>query len=318
MQPSHARAMALELKVRQRLADSLRYILSECEGVLSALPASLDSALSAISQGPIPPLAFGAYFQLVLALDEDRHEDARVWLSELSQTRNAAHELSVRDDAEVVERHRELMALADTPLELQTATAEKSRGARALIDQAVALLEQADPELREEIRILVREIVLVEDSPASHFAFDGAASLMAFGSIVLNAASQDSRLAMAQALAHESGHVLLFSFAAEGSLIDDDGEAKYPSPLREDLRPMDGIFHAAFVSARTHRMLEQLMKSNALSEDENRLASQSAEEHRRNFFAALETIETHGCLSARGKQVIEDCAAYMRVARART
>jgi hypothetical protein len=49
---------------------------------------------------------------------------------------------------------------------------------------------------------------------------------------------------MVQMLAHESSHNLLFGFSADESLVENSPEELFPSPLRMDPRPMDGICHA--------------------------------------------------------------------------
>ena len=51
-------------------------------------------------------------------------------------------------------------------------------------------------------------------------------------------------------LIHEYSHNLLFGIARNEPLVFNDPEERDESPLRQDLRPMDGIYHALFVSAR--------------------------------------------------------------------
>ena len=68
-----------------------------------------------------------------------------------------------------------------------------------------------------------------------------------------------SDLDMVQALAHESAHLLLFGMCADGPLLENaNDDHRYSSPLRTDSRPMDGIVHATFVTARMCCALSQL------------------------------------------------------------
>ena len=80
-------------------------------------------------------------------------------------------------------------------------------------EQAFRLLDRGFPGMAAEIRQLLREIVIAagpEDPKAP--SFDGASSYMMWGAILLNARGQKNVLDTAQALAHESGHNLLFGF----------------------------------------------------------------------------------------------------------
>ncbi len=126
-------------------------------------------------------------------------------------------------------------------------------------------MESGDPALAAEIRTLLREIVLAagsEDPKA--MTFDGASAFMLWGAIIINANRRDGAVGMVQMLAHESAHNLLFGFSADGPLVENSAEELYSSPLRVDPRPMDGIYHATFVTARMHRAIKQLLDSGVL------------------------------------------------------
>ena len=136
---------------------------------------------------------------------------------------------------------------------------------------AMDLLDRGFPEMAEEIRELLSEIVIAvgPDDPKA-LTFDGSSSYMLWGAIMLNARGQSSVLDTAQALAHESGHNLLFGKCVNGPLVENDDEEDFAHPLRTDPRPMDGVFHAAYVIARMHQTLERLLDSGVLDEDQTR------------------------------------------------
>ena len=83
--------------------------------------------------------------------------------------------------------------------------------------RAIRLMLRERELLRRQLRALLREIVLASPPSApGALEFDGASSFMLWGAIALNAESGGSELDMAQALAHESGHNLLFGLCAAG------------------------------------------------------------------------------------------------------
>jgi len=64
---------------------------------------------------------------------------------------------------------------------------------------------------------------------------------------MINANRRDGAVGMVQMLAHESAHDLLSAFAQQRPLVETRRTKLYPSPLRVDPRPMEGIYHATFV-----------------------------------------------------------------------
>src|SRR5690606_11375550 len=112
------------------------------------------------------------------------------------------------------------------------------------------LLSVAIPELAAEFDALVSQVIMVEGNPVAKYQFDGGSSYMLWGGLFLNATSHQNDVALIEVMAHESAHILLFGYASDEALVNNDDDTLYHSPLRVDPRPMDGIFHATYVSAR--------------------------------------------------------------------
>ncbi len=319
VEPSAQRAVALDRRMRERLEASLRYLLSEASGPLSVDPALLEGFCERLRAGPVPPLAFGAYFELVLALEGGEFDAARGLLLEIAAAPNHLGGPIVLDlgdpatDRAASRYHRLIDTDPNQPFQVLPPPLELSLACRKRIDEAFSLLERGDPELAGEIRGLLREIVLAVGpiSPGS-MTFDGASSFMLWGAIVLNARMFPSVLDVAQGLAHESGHNLLFGLCADGSLVENDDEPRYASPLRQDLRPMDGIVHATFVTARMHRSLTRLRASGVLSDDEDAQAGRLLADHVRNFAMGWETVDRDARLTDRGRTIMADARRHMQ------
>ncbi|MEO7654896.1 MAG: HEXXH motif-containing putative peptide modification protein, partial [Sphingomicrobium sp.] len=178
------------------------------------------------------------------------------------------------------------------------------------ISAAMELLDRGFPEMAGEIRELLHEIVIAvgpEDPKA--LTFDGSSSYMLWGAIMLNARGQSTVLDTAQALAHESGHNLLFGKCVNGPLVENDDDEDFAHPLRTDPRPMDGVFHAAYVIARMHQTLERLLGAGVLDDEQREAARKDLELHRTNFAAADAVIRSHGKLTPLGNESIEAARA---------
>jgi HEXXH motif-containing protein len=129
--------------------------------------------------------------------------------------------------------------------------------------------------------------------------------------MLLNGRGQNNVLDTAQALAHESGHNLLFGFCSSGPLVDNPDEELFSSPLRKDPRPMDGVFHATYVIARMHQTVSRLLDAGVLDEREREAAIADLAAHQRNFDAGDRVVRDGARLTPLGAEVIDAARAYM-------
>jgi hypothetical protein len=313
-EPSASRAQALDQRMRNRLADSLAYIFGELDDILAVDRQDVSALVDRIRSAPQSPQIFGAYYDLVLAAEFDEEESARELARELIEP----HPFEAFRIAGIHERPRHesdrlrVHFLEEEGIEAGDADDATISECRERIGAAFELLDAGFPEMAQEIRGLLREIVLAvgpEDPKALNF--DGVSSYKLWGSVLLNARGQTSVLDTAQALAHESGHNLLFGFCADESLIENADEELFASPLRMDARPMDGVMHATYVVARMHQTLSRLLASGLLDEEQEAAARKDLVLHGRNFEAGDQTIREGARLTRTGRQAIEAARAYM-------
>jgi hypothetical protein len=316
--PDAARAVALDRHMRERLGASLRYIVEQADGQIPIARPAIEGFFARLADGPVSAIIFGAYCDLVLAIDDDRLDLAEALLQEIGAAPNrpasvCIHELADPRNDPVAERYVRLIdSDPTTPFTVRPPPAEVAATCRQRIAAAFHLLDAGDPALAAEIRALIGEIVIAvgPDDPNA-LTFDGASSFMLWGAIMLNARGHRTALEMAQALAHESGHNLLFGLCADGPLVENDDEPRYASPLRADPRPMDGIVHATFVTARMHRAVAQLLRAGVLDGAATAEAQDSLAAHRRAFAQGIEIIDRHASLTERGQAVLAGARAHM-------
>jgi HEXXH motif-containing protein len=304
--------------MRERLGESLRYIAQQVESRLDFSPQAIEEFLGRLARAPVSPQAFGAYCDLVLALDADDLPGAQRYLAEIVASPNhpgGPEVMAFRDPGHdrASDRYARLIdADPSMPFRIYAPPPGVAAAAREHVAGAFEILERGYAPLAEEIRALLREIVLAvgPDDPQA-VDFDGASSYMLWGGIVLNARSYTTPTDMVQALVHESGHNLLFGLCSDDSLIENDDAERYASPLRRDPRPMDGIVHATYVSARVHDALARLLESGRLTADEARIARKALPAHERAFMSGLETVEQHARLTRLGRDVMAGARARM-------
>jgi hypothetical protein len=316
---SAERVRFLDQRMRSRLAESLRYILEQGKGLLQVTPDQFQMFLNQLESGPVSPLVFSFYSDTVLAIEEDDIEEASRLLREMASL--PAHpggvlisELGDPQQDTMAGRYARFFVDADdsAKFEIFPPSRETAANCRRLIKEAFDLMDAGDPELAAEIRALLREIVLAAGTlEAKAMTFDGASAFMLWGAIIINANQRSGELAMVQMLAHESSHNLLFGFSADESLVENSPEELFPSPLRMDPRPMDGIYHATFVTARMHRAINGLIESDVLSAAQKEIAEKELTDNARLFASGIKTVDRFAKLTPLGKAVMEGAKAYM-------
>ena len=317
--PSAARAKFLDDRMRSRLADSLGHVFEQTRDAFSLPSAQLEVFLSQLRNHPISPLAFSYYCDLVIAIEQDDLTEARQLIQDLIllPPHSGGPEVVDLGDPQTDlhgERYaRFLNADLDVNFEIFPPSDSASQSCRQQIRDAFALMDVADPELATEIRALLREIVLAAgtENPTA-MTFDGASAFMLWGGIIINANRRDGALGMAQMLAHESAHNLLFGICTDEPLLLNPPEERYPSPLRIDLRPLEGIYHATFVSARMFRVVKNLLAHGQLMPEVAAKARKDLADNARYFSQGFATVRQHGKLTELGEIILSNAADYMK------
>jgi len=316
--PGRDRAEAVSARMRYRLADSLRYIIDQAGSRLPTAPDATEAFLGRLERGPVSPLVFGAYCDLVLAIDADALDAARLLLAEIIAAPNSPPGpfiVNLGDPATDIEADR-YRRLVDTDADMRCTIfpppLEAAARVRSLVGQAFMLLDRGNPALADEVRALVREIVLAAgaDDPAAT-QFDGVSSFMLWGAVILNVEAYKTVLDMVQALAHESGHNLLFGLCAHDPLHENGDDERYASPLRSDPRPMDGIVHATYVSARMHQAVQRVADAGVLDAAQAEEAQAANNANAQHFAMGMETVGRYARLTPLGRAVMDGAERYM-------
>jgi HEXXH motif-containing protein len=303
------------------LADSLRHILERCDGVLSFDRRAIERLIAVLGEGQrFPPSTFALYYDLVPALLRDENDRAVGLVSALAQERpadTAMRVLPLGDPALAASEERYLRFLNSDDscsFDFLPPSPEQVRAFMTQLSNVTDLMIATMPELLAEMRAIISEIILVAGAMDARMRFDGGSCYRLWGALFLNAERHQSRVELLEVLAHESGHSLLFGMSIEEPHILNADAERYASPLRVETRPMDGVFHATYVSARMHWAMSRLIESGLLNEDERAMAMKAREDDRRHFESGLETVAAHARLTTTGKRVMDSAIAYMRSA----
>ena len=316
--PDPEQAYALDRRMRLALADSLEHIAEQAKDALPFDFSSLNHIVAGTRAGErYPPVAFSLYADIVLAICDGQHDEATSLLGELALQVPRSHAWRVLPlDAPEHAPHtaRYLRAMNNDPnvaFAMRPPLADLARRFEQRALSAYGLMRSAAPELAAEFNTLVTDIIAVVGDDKARYQFDGGSSYFLWGALFLNASSHESDIAMVEVMAHESAHILLYACTDEETLVSNADDELFASPLRTDLRPMDGIFHATFVSARMHWAMCRLLGSGLLDEAAVALAEKARDDDARNFWAGYDVVARHGKLTRTGSTVMKAALDYM-------
>jgi len=304
-------AELLARRVDNHMMAGLAHLADACRSVRPSAHGEVDALSARIDAGEKPsPAHYGFHFDLLDAIaDSDPARiDALFALIARTSPTTALSIMSLDGPdlpATVSETYRRnIDGDLDRGLNLVTPAATNAASLKGRLDEALALTAETAPALSEELRAFVREIVLADEAAGAPHKFYGASTFLLWGAIFLNPARHHTALDVADTLVHESGHLLLFARSIDEPMTLNPREARYRSPLRSDLRPMEGIFHAVFVTARLAAFYEALAQSPRADPATRALAASRFEENGQAFREGLATVHSDGRLTATGREVI--------------
>jgi len=314
--PSAERAALWDTRVRAGLARSLKDVFRSLDR--DAADPAHARFLAAVETGPVRPAVFAGYVELVLAVFEDRVGDAHALADELLAASTAV-EAPMRplplDDVAlgpgVAGRYARLIS-DDALIAIAPASPEAVARAAPGVEAGLDLLRRGAPDVWAEVRALIREIVVVSGQVGGPDLNIAAASCFSlWGALILVADKLGEPLDAALVLAHEAAHTHLFGLAEGGVLVENPDDERRPAPFRSDLRPLEGLAHAAFVYARTAYACDALLRSGALSADEAAEAERQLKRSREGWRQAADTVEAHGRFTPAGRQALAGARHYM-------
>lgn len=318
--PSRARAHSLRGVVNEHLCSDLRAAVAAARRVLPAQAAYAAQVLDVLdTDRRISPVVYTLQWHLSAGI---RSQDAARVAAALSGLG------SLHDSGDIFVDDLELSTLQWDECDRATAeylySAAGPRGAQgefaemlpvepqplaeyvAVVQDALAMLRAADPEMHAEMTELVAGIRIYRTRHLGSISTPRSFGLMHLKPPTSAAEMASPTVCFVERIVHETSHIALNAVMTHDPLVLNDPGTGYSSPLRPDPRPMNGIYHAVFVLSRVVRTLASVRQHHA-TEDvaviyEDSLAA---------FEAGHDTVRAHGELSERGREVLDSCAALV-------
>lgn len=323
--PGRKTGRDLRTSINASFADALLHLSEACKGHV-VVPSDKIAALGdRIGRGSREsPYLFSLYFQLVDAIEQDRLPDVEAYLRKIGDLAPADDSILITSlrpedfpwDAETVAQY--FSAEADSPIRYVAPSGDILPDRKLQIAAALDLIRDASPALAAEIDELVTTIIIAGAAKAeSNFAgeaplaFQGSSALRAFGAILQDAQLDADIIDCAASLIHEQAHNVLFALSPMEGVVENPDGQRFASPLRDDPRPLEGIFHATFVLARMVYGMSEMLASGKLTRAQMQTAETMKRESIPLYFDGLETVHRHGVLTPQGARVLSEMEEYM-------
>lgn len=179
----------------------------------------------------------------------------------------------------------------------------------ATIGRADTLLRQVAPDWAEELHLLVTDVILAVNGGADgRQGFAGGSSFDLFGAILMNPLYRNDLAHGLMTLIHESSHLRLFCWHLDDEIVLNGPEETFRSPLRRQPRPMEGVYHATWVSARMAVCGEAILAGagDELSGDERTRLRRDVDQSLATFRDGLGVVSEGGRLTALGERLMAD------------
>jgi hypothetical protein len=318
--PEPERGRFLYLRVKERLAHSFRQIADASSSVAEIDETHLSAFLDSVSRSrKVSPRFFAIYHEMLVAVDQDDIDSLSSLFAELvapDSPSDGVPSYNLTDEDLGLGNAARYQRWADldpkNPLSLVPLSSSEYVRIAATASDAFALMDAGAPEVSGELRSLLAEVVFAGGAIGDKLMFHGISSFYLWGTILINAESHKTPLELVQTLAHESSHMHLFAVALDSPLVNNPEEERYQSPLRIDPRPMDGIYHATYVTARMHYVLSRLLASGVLSPAQAEEAKASSANHVKSYREGYDVVSSHGDLTELGQALLRSANDYMQ------
>lgn len=309
----------LESEIREQLASSLSHIAEQVEPVQEIDTALVDTVCAQIRSHRVDPAVFAGYQSVLDEVRQQRYSELpRIFarLNELS-TEPATFRIqrfgveTLGDDAAFFS---DIVFSEDFGKEpIRDPGLERYEATRKDLEEAFGLIGNVAPEAANEIQTLWSRIFVGEASSGGNSrSFAGVTSFLLWGSSFINAAAHKTRIDCAEYLIHESTHALLFALSASEPLVLNKLSERYPSPLRRDPRPMDGIYHATLVCGRLIVFHRKVNASSLIRDTDHPIIEDKLRNLVQAFSDGVETVREFGNLSDPGASFLDQIDSKVR------
>lgn len=306
--PCKSRALSLRTALNQSLISSLLYLLEAAENVL--LPDIYESSLRNLKSLKVDEKISSFLYALNSSLSQAFSNEDIPKIQQISENIANSHFqikginfLSIESLSPYYQDLFKQIAIFEIPggATFIPSPPEQHQRIKSLFQQGLNLISQSCYDLYEEIEVFLGEVLTFDSAKMKY-----GSSFNLFGMMYIRESFPLKTIVdVIDALAHETGHIHLYSLSADDPLVLNPPEERYTAPLRTDKRPLIGIYHASFVVSRILYALRALYAHELLSIEDQIYCATLIEEYKIKYSLGFETVEKHADLTPLGEDILK-------------
>ena len=189
-------------------------------------------------------------------------------------------------------KHQEKMRVS-----FQRPPYDQYQSALNLLKKGMGVLRESSQSLFEESAALVRNIGFFSTQDSDEFSFLSLTGNLIQSFIFINSAWNSDWVDVLDKYIHESAHAYLFLINLDHELVLNPETERFPSPLRQDLRHMPGIYHSVFVIQRLLLGFSKIKDLDSVTISEKKKIENLIDDCRSKVHRGYETLSMHGRMS---------------------
>lgn len=303
--PVTGRAVALRREFNESLIKSIRYLIDVCvevipSDVFSQVIQKLDSLepemklsgllgvihedlLNAIEEENVEKVN-----QIGLRLCEDNYHVQQAKIISFSSL-NTYYSPLLRDKFSQITRK----------VSFDVLSSEEFGKAKTVIEKAIKLYKESFSDFFNEFEELVSEIILLKAE-----GIKAGSSFDTFGMIHKNFLFNSEKITDAfDFIVHEQSHLYVYLLNKDDPIVLNPHEM-YDAPLRDEKRPLMGIYHAIFVISRIQHVLRDALASNVIPDEERAYCEERIEYFKNRFRLGFDILQQHAQMTPLGEALI--------------
>jgi hypothetical protein len=299
----HQNASKVLEEYNKKTVLSLQKLLNSASVALSYNMQDIFINLEKINcKSKLKPEMFYFYHKLYVLMANNNAQGVLTLLNntQLSIFSNSQESISMGSINKSGYQHDALKKVESPENPMLEVNSEKIVYLKKVVKESLSLIKNASADFSSEMDSFVSNVSFFSFKKSS-IGIVGMSDVSIFGDIIIRAndTSMDDRAYFIEHLVHETSHQYLHALMEFDPLILNDKEERYPAPIRTDLRPMFGVFHATFVLSRmvyiTHLIYNQTGEQCFL-DNLNTFKSQ--------FNKGIQVVRNHAVLTDNGKLVV--------------
>ncbi|QBX99665.1 hypothetical protein E2K80_02100 [Rhodophyticola sp. CCM32] len=251
---------------------------------------------------------FALYNLSVGKVEADEFEEAKQLLARINDFTSSTNFRSVRisrfdPDEETLQNELllEILSRDESGVKIGKVTEQQFDISKVLVLEAIDVIRKTAPKYSNEMALLIDEIILT--GRTQDYYVRSGSSYTAFGLVTIYADPEGTLAYFIEHIVHELSHLVLFTFNGQDSLVLNKDTERFKAPLRDDLRPMFGLFHALFVMVRSYIALD-LARSELTNAGED--VADRLVELKKLIIATHKTVSKNAEFTETGRLIFED------------